>query len=483
MAKSIKANYIYTVVNTFLGLIFPLITFPYISRVLQPEGIGLYNFYNSILSYVALFANIGISLYATREIAQHREDITLRSKLTVEIFILNIITMLCAYITVFILDAFVPRIHENQALFYIMSFSIILGPLSVNWFFQAIEDFKYITQRSLFVKLLSFILLFVFVRTKGDIMMYAIVLLIANVGNNLFNFIHLRKHLSLVNIEWRSLQIFRHLKPSLILFILNVIISIYVNLDSVMLGFIQSDAAVGYYSVAGRISHIILSLVSSLGIVLLPRFSYLLESKDYNEFDRLCRKSLDFTLGLSLPIVVGLMLLTNPLIMLVFGEKYIPSISVLQILSPIILFAGITNVLGIQILYSKRKENLVIYSTLGAALVNFTLNMILIPSYSYIGAAVATCIAEFIVLILQLILGRKYFPKHLFTNKMLDYVVASFLMGLSIYIILLVNIPLWIQLILPTCVGLFIYTSFLLYRKNTLTTNIIEIIRTKIKWI
>lgn len=483
MAKSIKANYVYTVANTFLGLIFPLITFPYISRVLQPEGVGLYNFYSSILSYIGLFANIGISLYATRKIAQHREDTYLRSKLSVEIFLLNIITMICAYSTVFILDAFVPRIHENQLLFLIMSISVILGPLSINWFFQAIEDFKYITLRSLFVKFISFILLLTFVRTKDDIMIYAIVVLIASVGNNIFNFVHLRKYLSLANIEWRSLQIFRHLRPSLILFILNVVISIYVNLDTVMLGFIQSDTAVGYYSVAGKISHIILSLVTSLGVVLLPRFSYLLESKNYDEFNRLCRKSLDFTFGLSLPIVVGLIFLSYPLIVFVFGIEYAASVRTLQFISPIILFAGITNVLGIQILYPKGKENLVIYSTLGAASVNLALNTVLIPSYSFNGAAVATCVAEFIVLILQLLLGKKYLPKHLFTNKMIDYFIASLLMGISLYILLLIKMSLWLQLVSSVCIGISVYGSFLLYRKNALAIGIVKTIKSKIKWI
>ena len=483
MTKSIKTNYIYTISNTFLGLIFPLITFPYISRVLQPEGIGLYNFYNSILSYVSLLANIGISLYATRKIAQHREDIQQRSKLTVEIFLLHLFTTVCAYISVFILDLCVSRIHENQLLFFVMSIGIILGPLSVNWFFQAIEDFKYITIRSLGIKFISFILLFLCVKTRNDVIIYAVVVLIANAGNYFFNIIHIRKYISLKKIRWRSLNVFRHLKPSLVLFILNVIISIYVNLDSVMLGFIQSDVAVGYYSVAGKISHIILSMVTSLGIVLLPRFSYLLESKNYNEFNRLCRKSLDFTIGTSLPMVVCITLLANPLIVYVFGDAYRASATTLQFIAPIILFAGITNVLGIQILYPKGKENIVIYSTLGAALVNFTLNIIFIPIYSYNGAAAATCFAEFIVLALQLILGRKYLPNNLFTRSMLDYLLASVLMGISIYTIMLIKLPLWLYIVMPASVGLIIYYTVLLWRKNTLAVSSIRTIKTKIKWI
>lgn len=482
MSKSIKANYIYTIANTFLGLIFPLITFPYVSRTLQPEGFGLYNFYNSIIAYVGLFANIGISLYATREVARHREDLEARSKLTAEIFLLNLITTCLAYSSIFILGSFVPRIHENSELFYVMSISILLGPLSVNWFFQAMEDFKYITIRSLLVKLLSLIFLLTFVKEKEDVMIYAIVGLIATTGNNLFNIIHLRKFIRLKGLKWTQLSIFRHLRPSLMLFVLNIAISIYVNLDSVMLGFIQSDEAVGYYTVAGRISHIILSLVTSLGVVLLPRFSYLLEANETEEFNRLCRKSMDFTLGISLPIVVGLIMLASPLITFVFGQSYKESVLVLQLISPIILFAGITNVLGIQILYPKGKEKLMIYSTIGAAIVNFSLNFVLIPSYSYNGAAFSTCVAEFVVLLIQLWLGKQYFPEGIISKNIFDYLMGVILSAVVLWGVLMFRMPMWAELLLGSVSGALAYFVFLILRKNELAQNILFTVKNKIKW-
>ncbi len=484
MAKSIKANYIYNIANTFLGLIFPLITFPYISRVLQPDGVGLYNFYNSIITYVGLFANIGIPLYATRKIAQHRNDVKQRSQLTIEIFLLNIFTTFIAYISVFILDAFIPRIHKNYELFYVMSLSVILGPLSVNWFFQALEDFKYMTLRSLFVKLLSLVLLIIFVREKDDVMAYAVIGLIASIGNNLFNFVHLHKFIQAKEVKWRELSIFRHLKFCLMLFVLNIAVSIYVNLDSVMLGFIQNDEAVGYYSVAGRISHIILSLITALGTVLLPRFSYLLESGKIEDFNRLCRKSMDFTIGISLPIVIGLILFSYPLVVLLLGSQYKESVLVLQIIAPIILLAGITNVLGIQILYPKGKDLLVICSTVGAAIINFTLNLVLIPYYSYNGAAFSTCIAELAVLLIQLWIGRYFLPSKLFNSKsIIDYLICSSVMGIVILLILNLNMPLWIELSLGIICGALIYLFALVCRKNELAIEIIELVKNRIKWI
>lgn len=481
MLKSIKANYFYNIANTFLGLIFPLITFPYISRVLQPEGVGLYNFYNSIIAYIGLFANLGISLYATRKIAQHREDTKLRSKLTVEIFLLNVFTTCIAYFSIFILDIFVPRIHENSVLFFVMSISVLLGPLSVNWFFQAMEDFKYITIRSLLVKCLSFILLFIFVKDKDDVLIYAIIGLIAVAGNNIFNIIHVRRYIHLKGLDFKELSIFQHMKPSLQLFVLNIAISIYVNLDSVMLGFIISDEAVGYYSVAGRISHIILSLVTSLGVVLLPRFSYLIEAEKIEEFNRLCRKSMNFTIGLSLPIVVGVIMFASPLIIFLCGHNYGESVLVLQLISPIILFAGITNVLGIQILYPKGKEKIVIYSTIGAAVVNFILNLTLIPKYSYNGAAFSTCIAELVVLIIQILLGKQYFPKGIFSKSIIDYVIGVVLMFVVLFGIVMNEMSIWLELIIGTVLGALTYFAFLIFRRNDLAQSVVIIIKNKIK--
>lgn len=479
MSSSIKVNYLYSIANTFIGLLFPLVTFPYVSRVLEPSGLGLYNFLNSIISYVTLFAGLGISLYATRKIAQHRDSLIERSKLTVEVFLLNVVTTFIAYSAVFILDLCLPRISEHRELFYVMSIGIILGPLSVNWFFQGIEDFKYITIRSLLVKCLSFVLLLTCVREKDDVIIYAIVAVIASVGNNLFNVIHLRKYISLHCFDWHTLRIWRHLKPSLVLFLLNIIISIYVNLDSAMLGFIKDDIAVGYYSIAGKLSHITLSMITTLGVVLLPRFSYLIKQNKIEEFDALARKSMDFTIGICLPIVAGFVTLAHPIVVTLFGEQYLNSILTLQIISPIILFASLTNVLGIQILYPKGKENVVILSTLGAAIVNFTLNWFLIPIYSQNGAAFSTAVAELIVFVIQMTLGAKYFPKKMYTKNILDYLIGTTIMIFAILALLSFDFNVILQLVVTILVGILIYSTYLYYRKNHLMISIISSLKRK----
>lgn len=481
MGKSIKGNIVYTIANTFLGLIFPLITFPYISRVLQPEGVGLYNFYNAILGYVAMFANIGIALYATRLIARHRDDLYERSKITIEVFLLHCLTTLIASSAIFVLAWTVPRIYEHQMLFFVMGTSIVLGPLSVNWFYQGVEEFKYITIRSLAIKALSMVLLLTFVKTHNDVIIYAIISVLANIGNYFFNIAYLRKFISLRGLRWSKLEVMRHLKPCLTLFVLHIVMSVYIHLDAIMLGFLQSDAAVGYYAIPVRLSHIVLSIIASIGTVLLPRLSYLLERGDIAGFNTLCRKAILFTMGISFPIMLGLITLAKPLIISAFGLNYTPSILVLQLLSPIVFFAAITNVLGIQILYPMGKERLVIYSTLGAAIVNFSLNCLLIPIYSYNGAAVATCVAEAIVLVLQLYLGRHYLPQNLFPPRLWRLGVAGGIMSLLVWSITLIAMPQWLHLLIGTAVGVASYFALLLWFKDEFALNLLPMIAHKLK--
>lgn len=482
MSKSLKSNIAYTVINTFLGLIFPIITFPYISRVLQPEGIGLYNFYNSILGYVAMLANLGITLYATRLIARHRDDLHERSKLTIEVFLLHCLTTLIASLLIVIIATIVPRVYEQQLLFLVMAITIILGPLSINWFYQGIEEFKYITIRSLSIKSLSLVLLFTFVKTQSDIMSYAVISVFFFVGNYVFNIIYLRKFITLNNLRWKDLQIIRHLKPSFLLLTLNIGSGIYTSLSVVLIGFLQSDVAVGYYTIPVRVSQIIVGLITSLGTALLPRFSYLLEVGKEAEFNLLSRKAMQFTIGSTLPVVIGLVLSAESLIVCGFGIEYTPSIYVLQLIAPTILFASIANVVGIQILYPKKQEIMVIYIVLGVAILNIILNFILIPTYSYNGAAVATAISEFTALALLLCLGKRHIEFRSFTTSMWNFIGAVGIMGVLVWGGIQITIGWW-QLITAIALGAISYFFTLLWLKNELALNILSLIKNKLKYI
>ena len=478
---SLKTNVIFNFLNTITGIIFPVITFPYAARVLLPDGIGAVNFLQSIVAYIVLLTSLGIPMYAVREVAKYRDDIAKRNTVTVEITLLSLALCLGGYLLVWILGEFIPQIHFQLALFYVLSLTILFTSLGVNWFFQAIEDFRFITIRAVIFRLLAAAALFLFVKTKDDLLIYAFVTVGSTVGNNIINFIHLRKYIALRQIPWRRLQVWRHLKPSLHIFVFNLIISIYVNLNTVMLGFMQGDIAVGFYTAGNKISHIVLSVVASLGVVLLPRCANLVENGRMDEFAAVTRKSYRLVLSLSLPATLGLILLASPIVIIFGGSEFAHASSVLVWTAPVIIFIGLSNVFGIQILYPLGKENLVIWSTVGGAIINFLLNLLLIPHWSYIGAAISTFIAELTVLLIQVLLGYHYIPFSLFEKVNVNYLVASLIMTVVVSPLTLLFNDLWLTLLCSTLVGGVIYACVLWLLKDSLFREISQYASSLIK--
>lgn len=433
MAKSLKVNYIFNMLNTVTGLLFPLVTFPYASRIMLADGIGQVNFFQSIIQYITLLTCLGIPMYAIRKIASVRDDVAERNKTAVEILLLHASLSLIGYVIVALLAAFVSDIQVNIPLFFILSLTIFFTAIGCEWFYQGIEDFKYITIRGLIVKTVAVILLFVFVRTKEDILWYAGYLVFGTLGGNAFNFIRLRKYISWRKLPFKELHPLVHLKPALHIFVLNLVISLYVNLNSIMLGFMADNTSVGLFTAATKLSHVLLSLVSALGTVMLPRLSNLISTGQKEKFNELAQKSITVVMALTLPLTAGLIMTAKYLIPLFCGNSYEPAILTLQIISPIIIMIGISNVLGIQILYPQGQENKVILCTALGALVNLLLNIWLIPRYAQDGAAVSTLLAETMVTVSMIFIGKKCIPIRWKSKSFLHYFVATCLMTLALY--------------------------------------------------
>lgn len=337
MAKSVKINFIFNLINTTSGLLFPLITFSYASRIIMAEGIGQVNFFNSIISYITLFSSIGIPLYGIREIARVRDSKVELSRTTIEILILNLLLNIIGYAAVAIICITVSRVQVNIPLFLLLSVSIALTTIGCSWFYSGIEEFKYITTRNLIVKIISVVYLLCVVKTQDDLLLYGIYIVFGTIGNNILNFIRLRKYIFFKSIQFKKIDIWRHFKPAMSIFIFNIVTSIYLNLDKIMLGFFQDDQAVGYYTAATNLSHVLLYTVTSLGAVLLPRSSNLIKNNKMDEFCKLSYKAYRFVLILSFPITFEVICLAGPLIHLFCGGCFDPAIITLRIISPIII--------------------------------------------------------------------------------------------------------------------------------------------------
>ncbi len=477
--NSIQKNFIINGIKIFFNLLFPIITFPYISRILGPVGIGKITFATSIINYFLLFTNLGIPLYGIREIARTRENKLNLSKSFSEILFLNFLTTIFGIIIFFIflkLNLF----GNDIKLFQVMSLNIIFTFIGVEWYFQGIEDYGYITKRSILFKIISIIFMFIFVKRKEDSVIYAVILVLALVGSNILNFFKAKKE---VFISFKKLNMKKHLKPILTIFSMNIAISIYTNLDSVMLGYRSSEYALGIYSSANKMTLLILGVITSLGSVLLPRISNYIVNKREDELKEVLENTLTFLIAVSIPCVIGINFTAVEIIKIFSGNKFITAVKTMRILSSIIFFVAFSNFLGIQILYPRGEEKKVLYSVIVGAVINFSLNWILIPKYAENGAAVATGIAEGFVLLTQIFLGYEYLIFKVFTFENFKFILASMFMGLGLILInnYFVNDNIIFTLILKILLGVFIYIFSLLILKEKFSIEYLKKFILKIK--
>lgn len=481
MAKSVKANYLFNLINSASQLLFPLITFPYASRIMMADGIGQVNFFQSIISYISLFTCLGIPMYAIREVAKVRDNPEKMTRITVEILLLHAFLTLLGYMAVAVICLTVTKVQTDIPLFLLLSATIFFTAIGCEWFYQGIEDFKYVAIRGLLVKLLSVVLLFLFVKTKEDILWYGAYTVLGVLGGNIFNFIRLRKYLHRDVIDFRALHPLRHLKPALHVFALNVVISIYLQLNNVLLGFMKDAEAVGYFTAATKIMMITMSISSSLGAVIMPRTSNLIAEGRMDEFRILIQKSYDFVLALAMPLTVGLIFTSPSIILLLSGEGFAPAVLTSQIVASNILMVGLSGVMGIQVLYPLGKINIVILCTLIGAAVNVFFNVLLIPRYGHNGTAVAYMLAEVTVTVSMFLIGRKYIPIQFLKKQHLHYVGGGIVMGGVLYFISLLGLSIISTLITMICVGIIVYIIVLLWLKDSIGMVILSIVWRKMK--
>lgn len=397
--KSIKLNFIMNSILTMSSFIFPVITFPYVSRILLPEGTGKVAFATSLISYFSMFAQLGIPTYGIRACAKVRDNRNELSKTVHELLIVNLGMCVISYVALFMALRYVPRLAEDKSLYVIMSFTIVLTSIGMEWLYKALEQYTYITCRSVIFKFIALIAMFLLVHEKSDYIIYGGITIFASSASSVLNLINAHKYIDLKPIENYNFK--QHLKPICIFFAMACATTIYTNLDNVMLGFMATDMDVGYYNAAVKIKGILVAVVTSLGTVLLPRASYYVENGIMDEFTRITNKALAFVGLVSTPLMIYFILFAKETVFFLSGKEYAGAIIPMQVIMPTILLIGITNVLGIQVLIPLGKEKIVLYSEVIGAIVDVIINMMLIPKLASTGAAIGTVIAELAVLIVQ----------------------------------------------------------------------------------
>ena len=396
---SVKYNFIMNAILTVAGIIFPLITFPYISRVLLVEGSGKVAFATSVVTYFTMFASLGIPTYGVRACAIVRDNKEKLSKTVQELLIISGGTTLLTYIVFGISLFVIPEFAQERTLLLIVGLGIGLNTIGVQWLYNALEQYSYITTCSILFKVIGMILMFLLVKESSDYQIYGGVYVIASFGSYVLNFICLRKFVTFQKTG--TYQFKQHLKHIMVFFAMSAGASIYLNLDVVMLRFLQSNEAVGYYNAGIKVKTVPVTCVTSLGTVLLPRLSYYIETADKKAFQLMVGKAFRFVFVAASAVTVYFSIFARESILLLSGEAFLPAVGPMMILMPTVLLIGLSNVTGIQILTPNGREREVMYSIWGGAILDFVLNLIVIPKFSANGAALSTLLAEGMVLLLQ----------------------------------------------------------------------------------
>jgi len=478
MQKSIKKNSIYNMLKMGSSILFPLITFPYISRVLLTENVGKINFGLSVVSYFSLIASLGITTYAIRECSGVRDNKEKLSDMSSQIFSINIITTIIAYLALMITLICYKKLENYRILIIIQSFSILAATLGADWLNSAMEDFKFITIRTVVFQVVSLVLMFIFVHKPEDYIKYAIISLISSAGASVTNIWYRRRYCKIrfiLRIKWNQ-----HMMPIFYLFVMTLAQTIFNSVDSTMLGLMHGDYEVGIYSAAHKMSNVISQLVASLLWVIMPRMSYYFAEKKYEEINRLLRKILGFNMLLGLPCAVGCFAIAKDIILVTSGFAFIEAVPVLQILMIgyiFSLFGG--NFLGNAILLPSKQEKYYMIVCCITAVINVIGNYFLIPVFGVKAAAGTTAVCSLFILILLLFRVDKHVKV-----KGIGSLVFSPLSGCAGIIVVCMMCKLidnlWIRFALSLAGSVSIYLLIQVLLKNELVGEMIEAVKIKI---
>lgn len=429
---SIKTNYIYNLLYQVLAMVVILITTPYITRVLGANNLGIYSYTYSIVTYFILFGSLGIGMYGQREIAYVKDDINKKSLAFFELFYVKMVFIILSSILFYLFYC----IGSKYNLYYrILLIELFFNIFDILWFYQGIENFKKVVIRNSIIKLVSMALIFLMIKKSEDIWLYFILCSFSNIIGNLSFFINLKKE---VNIKyWNKINVFvaikKHLKKILVLFIPQISMQIYTALDKVMIGVITSNMNyVSYYDQAQKIVKLALMILTAYGTIIYSKMSFAFAKEKKDELNECVDKAFDFIWFFSMPIMFGIIGISSKFVPWYFGDEFLPVIKIMCYFSPIILIVGVSNVIYTQYMISTKKEKQFSNAIILGSIVNFFGNLILINAFGTIGAVMASVIAEFVILSVEIYYCRKQI---LIFDNILDsfkYLIAGIIMCISI---------------------------------------------------
>lgn len=481
--KSLGANALLNGLRSALNLLFPLITFPYVSRVLSVDGMGIYNFSNTYVNYFVLIAGLGVVTYAVREGAKYRDNKELISNFASQIFTINMISTLVAYVLLIASLLIFSNLRNYVTCILVFGLQLFFTTIGTEWLYTIYEEYQYITVRSIIFKIISILLLFLLVHSSNDYLWYAAITVFAGVGSNILNYIHAKSFCRIKFVKdtnWRY-----HLKPILIIFASTVAVTLYVSSDTTILGLLKDDYAVGIYGVAVKIYTIVSGLISGLLVVTIPRLAMLIGKRKVREYNHVLQEVINSLSILGLPAAVGLVMLSKEVILIIAGKKYLDSVLSLQIITWALIFSNYSTIFNQCVLIPVKRESKALRNTVITGLVNVGLNFIFIPLWSYDGTALSTVIAEFMVMFLNGWSARDYVGPILKSRRTFKSIIDSIVGCLGIVLVcVLLKIgvsSLILRTILSVVLSVGMYGAILVFLKNEIAMEYLNKIVGRIK--
>jgi O-antigen/teichoic acid export membrane protein len=473
---SIAANYLYNVLYQVIAILIPFITVPYISRVLGAEGVGINAYTGSIVQYFALFGTIGIGLYASRSIAYVRDD---KEKLSKTFWsILKLQFTLCGTSLILYVLFIVLFIDNYKGIQFIQALNLVSAAIDINWLFSGIEDFKKLVVRSIILRILGVVCIFVFVRESTDLWKYISISSLSLLLGQVILWTYVGKIVDVYKAKYKD--VIMHLKPSLALFVPQMAIQIYLVLNKTMLGVLANKQEVGFYENSDRVIKMSLAFLTATGTVMLPRVSNSFAKGETEKVKQYVYSTLNFVTYLSIPIMFGLIGIARQFVPWFFGLEFIKCILLISLLSPMIIAIAWSNVLGFQYMIpTGRTRDFTISVTVGAA-VNFIINLLLIRKYHSVGAAAATIMAEITVTITQIFLLRKDLEFRLFFRNFKKYIFSGVVMFSVIFIFGNLLGPSTKTTFLQVVIGGTCYIVILFFLNSDINNHIIKLIYKKL---
>lgn len=474
MNKKILKDYIYSLLYQILLITSPILTLPYKTRVLSKASIGIYSYVFSIITYIIMIGSLGISLYGRREIGYVKEDHEKRSKVFYELLFLKIITFT---IIIIISSPIILQLKNCKSYYFIILIEVFINIFDITWFYQGIEKFKKLSIINSINKILNILSIFIFIKSDSDLIKYFIITLIFDIIPLAILLITAKKHLKKLQIK--KLEIKKHLKPCILLFIPQICIQIYTTFDKIMLGSLQNNISeVGIYEYSYKIIVIILQSISTLVVIMIPIIAQEFKNNNYKKIKNYTNKSINYTLFMAIPFTFGLLAITNNLVLIIFGKDYFDAIQLIKILAFSIIPMSLTTIIGNQYLVSIKEEKKFVKYIFFGAIINIILNIILIPKYASLGASTATLITEVVILLIETPIIMKIINKKETLKNILKYIIYSIIMFFVVKLISYIECTVFI-LTIEIIIGVLIYVLILFITKDKLFLNIVNVLKRK----